>query len=317
MDQSASQHCELLSLQHGVMELSVNRFEILQSEEFIQQLTAYMFRLYRLQQFEVVGRILGKLGSCSVGHIDVNVRERSMVVLVNFAQLTCDDEHAVFVPFYSRIFANWLVSEPSYHHGFDFICHQLIDLTKQLLRLQLWQMAQKMVLLIYQIRFGYLPKKQGLRAVICRNYSQLDEGSLLRTIILAYLHGDEETRDVTACIIIHLSDLTSSYLLSELFGSHNQADRLSLLDIIPNEPQNTLPILMQYLLEKQPWYVVRNGILLIGRLQDPDCFRLIQPFILHPDKRIQLQVIDSVESLGGDIAQERIVELTALCSVRT
>ena len=96
-------------------------------------------------------------------------------------------------------------------------------------------------------------------------------------------------------------------MIHALYKCSNKEKRFKFLNMILVERDGVLPVLVEKLKDKQPWYVVRNSMILLGNLQDPDLYSFARPFLCHPDSRVQLEVLHCISTLGGDNVSKRLI----------
>ncbi len=89
--------------------------------------------------------------------------------------------------------------------------------------------------------------------------------------------------------------------------------RFALIELIPRVGEVSVPVLIECLEDDPQWFVIRNIILIISRLEDAELYSVAEPYLAHNDIRIQQQVINCIERLGGAQMRKRVI--TALMQV--
>lgn len=97
-------------------------------------------------------------------------------------------------------------------------------------------------------------------------------------------------------------------LIEELFKHPNKEVRIALFEVIPRRANIIVPGILKRLAVKQPWYVLRNAILILALLDDSGLFCLVKPFLKHPDHRVQKAVIDFIALAGSDDVRGDLVD---------
>ncbi len=150
----------------------------------------------------------------------------------------------------------------------------------------MWSQSEPVLNVLNQIQCGILLKNVLFRQLIVRIFNGIEDEELLQRMTNSFLDEQDENRDVAECLLTHMGDKAGCYLIGELFACDDREKRFSILDIIPSKSSVVVPTLMQRFETKQPWYVLRNSLLLLARLDDPDLYMLAKPFLLHADSRV-------------------------------
>lgn len=59
--------------------------------------------------------------------------------------------------------------------------------------------------------------------------------------------------------------------------------------------------------QNPPWYVIRN-LIIISRIEDPNLYKMVRPYLTHKDIRVQLQILHCINTLGGARMRNRLIE---------
>ncbi|KJR99454.1 MAG: hypothetical protein VR65_15810 [Desulfobulbaceae bacterium BRH_c16a] len=84
--------------------------------------------------------------------------------------------------------------------------------------------------------------------------------------------------------------------------------RFSLIEFIPMTGKAALPACDFCLKQNPPWYVIRNLIIIISRIEDPNLYKMVRPYLTHKDIRVQLQILHCINTLGGARMRNRLIE---------
>ncbi len=298
----------LLRFQRGVVDLENNRFEILRNSEFVEKLIEYLYTIYRKGPEENVIKILEKIGLCACG-VDMELRERAVFILSIFTEKISQEKNSPeFLESISRLLVNWLQIETEYLSGFQFICLQLQLILQKMLRMGLWYQTENLIIILSQIQKGVIQKNNLIRQTISKVHADLAEESFLKSLVDVYLDKKEDRRDIAQCLLLHFGSKAAAVLVQCLIDCKDKEKRFSLIEFIPVTGKVALPFCDFCLKQNPPWYVVRNLIIIISRMEDPKLYEMVRPYLTHKDIRVQLQVLNCITKLGGPKKRERLIE---------
>jgi CRP-like cAMP-binding protein len=298
----------LLRFQRGVVDLENNRFSILQNSEFVDKLIEYLFTLYKKGHIGNTIKVLEKIGFCACS-ADQEHRERAVFILSVFTEkVSREKESAEFLEVVSRLLVNWLKIETEYLSGFEFVCTQLQKILQRMLNMGLWYQAENLIIILFQIQTGIIQKNNLIRQMITKVHSGLAEESFLRNLVDVYLDKQEDRRDIAECLLVHFGSKAAVFLVQALIECQDREKRFALIELIPTTGKSIIPVLDRCLEMNPPWYVVRNIIIIISRMDDPTLYAMVRPFLIHKDIRVQQQVLNCISRMGGNQMRERLIE---------
>ncbi|MGI9537554.1 MAG: cyclic nucleotide-binding domain-containing protein, partial [Desulfocapsaceae bacterium] len=117
-----------------------------------------------------------------------------------------------------------------------------------------------------------------------------------------------QRKDVVENILLNMGRQGTSFLVQKLAHSNDKEERLALVDLIPRIGKVSVPVLISCLDDQQPWFVTRNIIMIFSRLGDDTLYTEVKRYLSHQDIRVQQQVLNCIEVLGGEEMQERLLE---------
>ncbi len=298
----------LLRFQRGVVELENNRFTILQNSEFVEKLIDYLYTLHQKGPDINLTKILEKLGTCAC-EAEKELRERAVFVLSMFIEkISRENNSPEFLEAISRLLVNWLQVETEYLAGFPFICLQLQTVLQKMLEMGLWYQTENLIIVLSQIQKGIIQKQNLIRKTISKIHSSLAEETFLKNLVDVYLDKMEDRRDIAQCLLLHFGSKAAAVLVQALIDCKDREKRFSLIEFIPETGKVVLPVCEFCLKQNPPWYVVRNLIIIISRMDDPKLYDMVRPYLTHKDIRVQLQVLTCITKFGGGQMRDRLIE---------
>ena len=298
----------LLRFQRGVVDLENNRFAVLQNSEFVEKLIDYLYTLYQQWPDNNILKLLEKISDCAC-NADKELRERAIFILSIFIDKVAKEKNTPeFLEAVSRLLVNWLQIETEYLSGFPLICQQLQTMLQKMLRMGLWYQTENLIIVLSQIQKGVIEKNNLIRKIIGKVHASLAEEPFLKSLVDVYLDKTEDRRDIAQCLLLHFGSKAAAVLVQTLIDCTDKEKRFSLIEFIPETGKVALPICKFCLQQNPPWYVVRNLIIVISRMEDAKLYEMVRPYLTHKDIRVQLQVLTCITKLGGGQMRDRLIE---------
>jgi len=284
------------------------QFDILLNDEFVESMAAHILRLYRGDQRKKAITLLDKLEQ-SICNPSLPIRERSLMVMMILSEHIYQNNIRELSSIVSRISAHWLSYESEFIAGFEPVCLKLQRLIIEMLSSEQWYEVEQLIVTMSRISNKTLKKNNLIHGVVARVHDQLADPDVLDILTAAYLKESSQRRDVVENILINMGRQGSRFLVQQLAYSNDKEERLALIDLIPRFGAVSVPVLNDYLRDpQQPWYIVRNIVMIIAHLGDDDLFSNVEPLLSHEDIRVQQQVLNCIEVLGGDRMKERLLD---------
>ncbi len=144
-----------------------------------------------------------------------------------------------------------------------------------------------------------LPHHKQIRSQAVETLKQLSSQPVLEQLLDRYLRS-ELHQEEAGKLLVEMGKQSAQFQLQQLMSNESRFERKKLLSLIQQTGNPAVSILMEQLHKDSPWYVVRNIIRLLGEIGNTNVFPSIQPFISHPDLRVQQEVINSAIKIGGE-----------------
>ncbi|THB78560.1 MAG: hypothetical protein D6B25_03935 [Desulfobulbaceae bacterium] len=286
-------------------------FDILHNDEFVENLASYVLNKYILDEQAEAIKILEKLGK-SLCSRDVALRERSLMVLSVFTEVILEEDFQGFREILSRVLVDWLKFEEEYIAGFEVVCSQLQKIILRMLYDGQWHELENMIIILQQIGSGVIAKSNLIRGMSAKVHENLAEPDILDKLVNVYLDETDNRRAIAESLLIHLGRYSAMFMVQKMIYSNNKEERFALVGLIPRIGEISVPVLQKCLDDEPPWFVIRNIILIVSRLEDPSLFTVIEPYLTHKDIRVQQQVINCIEMLGGKMIRKRLISALML-----
>jgi len=303
---------EAARVEKGVQKLMLGDFEALYNDELVENLASYMLNKYILDEPQEAIEILEKLGE-GLHSRKADIRERSLMVLSVFSEIIIEEKFQEFQQNLSTILIEWLRVEDELIAGYELVCSQLQKIILEILYNEQWSDAVGHLEVIHKITTGAIAKSALIQGISAKVHENLADPDILDKLVTAYLDETDDRHDVIEQLLIQFGRYSALFLVQKMIYSNNKEDRFALIDLIPRVGEVSIPVLVECLEDQPQWFVVRNIIFIISRLEDSGLYSMAESYLTHSDIRVQQQVINCIEMLGGTHLRKRLI--TALVRV--
>ncbi len=298
---------EILFFQHKMYDLELGHYDVLANDDFCTDLTHYLSRLFSLGHKDIITSILERVGGCVASHKKHHVRAKAFTVITEFTALLSGQKDRELFQVVSKAVTGWIKNEKKSHSDQIRLFDQIVAIAKKMFSLQLWQQAEPMVSVSKQIATGVIPTDRFVQEEVSKLHRKIADKHAIQTMVQCFLETREPKKAAVGELLLALTPYSSEAMIHSLFKCNKKNTRLALLEMIPQDNDGVLPILIKKLKDRQPWYVVRNSMILRGALGDTDLYSFARPFLSHPDVRVQREAVACIASLGGAGVSERLV----------
>ncbi len=282
-----------------VNDLEIGRSEVLLNDELMENLPGIISTYCESGNRDRVKVLFENLGECACSE-DSRLRERAVMALSLCMSGLHKKEHPDLIELITGILLRWLRAETIFLSVCGTVCKQLQKHGIRMLEEGLWKECDYLLEVFYQIQSGINEKSNAIRSVVSRAQEEIATSYILEELTIVCLRGRGERRQNAERILIHLGRKAAIHLLDTLLSCQEKADRLRLIGLIPATGYAAVSVLKEYLQKNLPWYGIRNIILMITAMDDPELIPLIMPCLEHEDIRIQQQVIDCITEVATD-----------------
>jgi hypothetical protein len=303
---SAEKKREAARVEKGVRSFAEGNFAILENDEIVENLASYILDKYMADEQDLAIKIVEKLGK-SLCDGSVAIRERSLMILSVFTEIIMEQDFEEFREILARNLVEWLKIEDKYIAGFETVCGQLQTVIQKMLESGQWHELENLVVILQQISNGDISKSTLIRGMAGKVHENLAEPDILDKLTNVFLDVQDERRQVAEALLLHMGKFSVRFLIEKMIYSNSKEDRLALIGLIPKFGRISVPVLTKCLDEEPAWFVIRNIVLIISKLGDTNLYQVIEPYLTHRDMRVQQQVINCIETLGGRRVQERLI----------
>jgi HEAT repeat protein len=122
------------------------------------------------------------------------------------------------------------------------------------------------------------------------------------SILFKELHTNERNkRDEASQILVKFGDVILSRLLDIVREVSDSKERMNFIHLIIDMGQKAIPAIKDRINNKNAvWYYLRNMAFILGHIGNETNASILQPLLLHEDKRVRLEALKSIFQIGGN-----------------
>ena len=302
----AERQREEARVEAGVHALMSGSYDTLSNDELVENLPSYILNKHLSGEQEYAIKILSTLGE-GLSDSEETIRERSLMILSVFSAIVLEERITDFQYVVSKVLTAWLEQEEAFIAGFEFICSQLEAMVLEMLGNEQWAELSYQISILEQIASGKIKKHNLIRGVASRVFENLADPDILDKLVSTYLEEHGNRKEQAQNLLIHFGRFAAMFLVQKMIYSTKKEDRFSLIELIPRVGEVSIPVLKQCLEDNPQWFVIRNIIFIISRLEDPDLYVMVEQYLDYPDIRVQQQAASCIEMLGGEHLKKRLI----------
>ena len=302
-----------LDLEKRLRNFNEGETEVFDTPGLIKVIAQYILDLYHKGDMGNALILLENLGEAALSD-SIEHREKSLIALSLVAEQILDEENEDLLEAISQLLIRWLKKETEFIAGFEFICLQLGNLVQKMLDLGLWYQSEDLIVALQNIKLGRNKKNRVLTQVISKIQSRIADTHYLKQLTESYVDETNDKSDVAGTLLIHLGDRSAPHLLQTLANCEDKTQRFRLIDLIPAAGAEAIPSLVEFLQNDPPWYLARNIIHMISKIDDPSLYVFIKPFMGHKDIRVQQEVIECLNKMNGSGKTDRLLDALNVCN---
>ena len=282
--------------------------DLLKQPSFADNLGQYLFQLYQNGQRKEVIELIDLIGHCSVDE-DSELRQKAVSILTKLSgYILGTNDYEIFKIIFNN-FVNWIEKEENYIDGFGVACSQLHKITQRLFEdKKYWRETEQLLVALDQIQNGLIEKSSTIRGMVAKLQESLATKNILELLVLCYLTEKSAMRNTAETLLTNLGRRSVVYLLNRLMHSEEKEERLQLVKLIPGVGNVVVPVMVECLHKKPPWYVIRNVIFIISEFNNSSLYTIVKPYLSHRDIRVQQQVLSCIVKISGSKLKQRLIE---------
>lgn len=298
----------------GLKEFTAGNQDLLAEEVFSADLASHLRQMYQDGQRSTVVEVVAMLGNSAINKNPL-IRENSVANLSRQAGYIFETNDFELLYMLFEHLVEWVEHEKSYLNGYGVACSQLHKITQRLLEDRThWPRAEKILVVLNQVQSGVIEKSSTIRGMLAKLQESLANKDILEKLTKTYLSSKSEVKIVAETMLSSLGRRAVIYLINRLMHAAEKEERLQLVKLIPHAGTVVVPVVVDCLKKAPPWYVIRNVVFIISELNNSSLYNIVQPYLAHPDIRVQQQVLSCLAKISGTKLKVWLIEaLPTVC----
>ncbi len=291
--------------ERNLNELRSDNFEILKNSEFISKLADYAYYQFYQTTGEEVQSLLDKVFELMNGS---RYEEYVSPVLENLCFL-CLQRYNIGLMKYicSKLVIILDKKEPSLKIS-DNIYQFIVQSSCVFVRSNQWHDFDTLISRLWKIRNRNFYTDQGKDSIFQKIFSQIAVKDIIEKTAQYHKTNDQKQKALARKTIRYFGEEAILFLLNRLVFSKNKEDRFHLIQLLAAVGEEIVKPIERFMELDLPWYAVRNLIILIAESGNPDYYRIVEGYLVHPDVRVQQQVVACIVKLAGNLVEKRLVQ---------
>ncbi|BHH82712.1 HEAT repeat domain-containing protein [Desulforhopalus sp. 52FAK] len=297
----------VLLFQHNIYDLEQGYFEVLENGDFCAELQQYLVQLFTLGRKDIINNVLIKVGHCVTDDTRPKLQVKALRVITEFSSVLDGLKDKELFSLVCNILTSWLKRQRHLQSTHVKLFGQVEVIIKKMFSLHLWRQTEPLISVSKQITTGVQPVDNLLKKEVSKLHRTIADQKAITLLVNSFLESKDHEDAVVGDLLQALTPHSSEAMIHGLFKCNKKNKRLALLEMISLHREGVLPVLIRKLKDRQPWYVVRNSMILLGSTGDADLYHFARPFLNHPDPRVQREVVLCIFNLGGELVADRLI----------
>lgn len=303
--QEAEEKRAELRFKRGFFELENDRFDILINTEFKEKLADYFSNQRSEDEINTIESVLDKLFE----QIDNSKYSSGIHDILDRVCHNCQKGYNLrlfqylvekYIQLLDESDANTLISEN--------LCNFLSHACGMYVRSSRWVDFEKLINVLWKVRNLNFQTPDGRKKPFQDIFNAIATKDVIEKILQFHNVGNKEEKKLASHAMRYLGEDALVFLLNRLVFSKTKAERFLLIDLIASLGEEIIDPIQKFMDVDLPWYAVRNLIILISEIGNPDFYHMVEGFLIHPDIRVQQQVVACIVKLGGENLEKRLMQ---------
>lgn len=198
-----------------------------------------------------------------------------------------------------RKLTEWLGFETVMFPEYEQITDQMEQMARRLIESDQTLDAEPMLEVYYKIYDGQLPREKEMRTLAGKMLRNLASEDLL-TLLISEIRADgakKQSEGIPALTM--LGAVSIERLLNRLYHTQNRLERNRLIQALTAIGRPAAKPIVERILQKGPWYFLRNLILVLGRVGSEAHVKVLSDMLADGDSRVQREAVFAIQNIAG------------------
>lgn len=290
-----------------IKEFAEGHPELLGDDEIHAFLPGYLATELENPANEELLKVLERLDEAAASS-DKEVHARAVMLLSLAAERILSAGHLGSVQKFSAVLRSWLISETEFVAGYEVLCRQVQDFCTLFLKSGMWQDAAALLTTLHEIQTGKLKKKNSMQSIVNRTLDAVAGPAVLAELFENIFAEQGETEDQIKRCLIGLGRQSVGYGFTLLEEMEMGDERNILVNFLTEAGRTTARFFEEKMRDEPRWDVRCEMLRILSAMRDDGVYPLIEGNLLHPDARVQREVLECIIRAGGDNMISRLTD---------
>jgi len=291
--------------ERNIGELRNDNFEILKNSEFNSKLADYAYNQFSQTTGEDLRSLLDKV----FGLLNAKKYEEYVSPILENLCLLCLQRYNIgLMKYICSQLETILDKKESSLKISDTIYKFIVQSSCVFARSSQWNDFDHLISKLWKIRNRQFDTENGKDAPFQKIFSQIAVKDIIEKTAQYHKTNDKKQKALAQKTIRYFGEEAILFLLNRLVFSKNKEDRFHLIQLLAAIGEEIVNPIEKFMEIDLPWYAVRNLIILIAESGNPDYYKIVEGYLVHPDVRVQQQVVACIVKLGGNLVEKRLVQ---------
>jgi CRP-like cAMP-binding protein len=291
--------------ERNLSELRSDNFEILKNPEFNSKLADYAYNQFSQTTGKELQSVLDKV----FGLLNKSKYEEYVAPILENLCVLCLQRYNIGLMKYicSKLEVNLDLKDSNLIIT-DNIYKFIVQSGCVFVRSNQWNDFDNLISKLWKIRNRKFNTSNGEGVPFQKIFSQIAVKDIIEKTAQYHKTEDKKQKAIARKTIRYFGEEAILFLLNRLVFSKNKEDRFHLIELLAAIGEEIVKPIEKFMELDLPWYAVRNLIILIAESGNPDYYKIVEGYLVHPDVRVQQQVIACIVKLGGNLLEKRLVQ---------
>ncbi|MCP4352746.1 MAG: HEAT repeat domain-containing protein [Desulfobacterales bacterium] len=280
--------------------------EVLKNRQVMDSVPGAVEQFFARGKGKTAEAIIEKLGDGLLSD-DPDIRAEISEAVTEIAKKLFSKDRLDIMHRLSLRLAKWIRLETSVTPAGEAIYIHLQNLAKILIRHNRLSDCYHILETFNLIYCGRIKKDEKLEALAGSALKNLSKDGILDPVLKEFRTNENNKRVQAVESLTKLGAATVDPLLFVLRESDDKSERSRILKVVSDIGEPSVPALTEQISQDQPWYYIRNLVLLFGRVGNETHLQAIQPFLDYEDLRVRREALNSIFKIGGKKSEQMLL----------
>ena len=291
--------------ERGLLELENGRFSVLNNNEFVERLISYLYAQFSEHNADNAKKIIDSLFK----QLSEKENEEGVARLLGAINLRClQGSNISLMQYLCLSYSALLAGKKDSTYISEDLCEFFVNAGEFFVRSSLWKDFQNLIDFLWKIKNITYSTKNDKNVQVKTVFYRMATKDVVEKILHYHIKGDSEKKALASRAIQYFGEDAVLYLLNRLVFSKDKTERFLLIKLIGSFGEEIVSIMHKFMEEDLPWYAIRNLIMLVAEIGNPNYYPMVEGYLVHPDVRVQQQVVSCIVKLGGSQQQKRLIQ---------